>query len=191
MNVQWKQTVAECYDVRCPLIWLCTLPLRINSILNLMRCLHQLSAFVIFSHFMLCNRKHMTKVTSELLMFSVSKRYRFTWTTRDCFVFSHFISTELKPLQAVSSCQFLSHRGSGTCPEVPGEQNWLVEKSGLVPAGFPTATGTVPWCVQLMYRCYTGSTDIFLWAYFLKPVVQRVDLSRIHISVCVACNLKR
>lgn len=119
---------------------------------------------------MLYNRNYTTKITSELLMFSVSNtENHFTWTTTwACLIFSHFISTELKPLQtflAVSFCPTGVLEHALRHLKNFGEKNSLVEKRGLVPAGrrgFLTVIGTVIWCAQWIYRCYTGHTDIFL-----------------------------
>lgn len=165
-----------------------------------MRWLHQLTAFVIVSHFMLWNRKHTTNITGEFLIFSVSNtEIHFMWTTTwACFMFSHFISTELKLLQiflAASFCPTRHLEYALRCLESFGEKNSLVEKKGLVLTGrrgILTMIQTMIWCAQRIYRCYTGHMDIFLsLSLFPKTHVQYVDLLTIHICDCMACILKR
>lgn len=146
------------------------LPLRINYIIDLMRWFLQLRAFVIFSHFMLCNRKHTTKITDELIIFSMSNtENHFMWTTTwACFMFSPFISTELKSFQTFLAATFCPTRDlehALRCLKTLGGKNNLVEKRGLAPAGsssFLTVIRTMIWCAQWIHRCYTDHTDIFL-----------------------------
>lgn len=148
-----------------------------------MRWLLQLTAFVIFSHFMLCNRKHTTKITGELLIFSISSNTKnyFMWTKAwTCFMFSPFVSTELKTLQtflAASFCPTKDVEHALRCLKTLGEKNNFVEKRGLVPAGsssFLTVIETMIWCAQWIYRCYRDlpiQTSSLLWAYCCKRSV--------------------
>lgn len=91
-------------------------------------------------------------------------------------MFSHFISTELKPLQtfpAVSSCPTGDLECALRCLKSFGDKSSCVEKRGLVHTGrkdFLAATGTVVWCAQRMYRGYTGLIDTFFGACFLKLI---------------------
>lgn len=96
-----------------------------------MRWFHQLTAFVIF------NRKHTTEITGKSLISNTENKFMQT-TTWACFMFSHFISTQLKPLQtfpAVSSCPTGDLECALRCLESFGDKSSWVEKRALVHTG--------------------------------------------------------
>lgn len=134
-----------------------------------MRWLHQLTAFVIF------NRKPTTNITGKSLISNTENQFMQT-TTRACFMFSHFISTELKPLQtfpAVSSCPTGDLECALRCLESFGDKGSWVEKRALAHTGrrdFLAAPGSVVCSAQCIHRCDTGLMDTFFWAYFLKLI---------------------
>lgn len=151
--------------------------LRINNILGFMRQFQQL----IFSCLMLWNRKHNTKnppMGKSLIFFISNTENQFTRTTTwACFMFSHFISTELKPLQtfpAVSSCptRDLECALRDACRVL--EMNAAGWKRGawstlaveaFCSNGECALVGTVD-----VQRGYTDLRGTFFGAYFLKPI---------------------
>lgn len=135
---------------------------------------------LIFSCLMLRNRKHNTKkppMGKSLIFFISNTENQFTRTTTwACFMFSHFISTELKPLQtfpAVSSCptrdlecalrdacRVLEMKAAGW---KRGAWSTLAEE-----AFCSNGEGSVLWWAQWMYRGYTGLRDTFSGSLFPK-----------------------